>query len=353
MNNNGELTANKGTNKKTYSICVLPGDGIGPQVVEEAVNVIKALKVNFNFIYGDIGYSAYRNIGSSLPQETLDKVQRCDATLFGAVTTPPNIPNYSSPILKLRQHFNLYANIRPCKSMPISLSREKIDMIIVRENTEGLYSGCERVEDNGNKAVTERIITKKGSEQIIRYAFELAKKKGRKTVTVVHKANVLRETCGLFRKVALEIAKQYPEITHNELLVDTCAMQLIRAPEDFDIIVTTNLFGDILSDEASMLVGGLGLACSGNIGEQTAIFEPVHGSAPDIMGQNKANPMATILSAKMMLEYLGLEREAKVVEKAVMSTIIEGKTTPDLGGRLTTQEVTENIIKHINNNKGE
>lgn len=325
---------------KKYKICVLPGEGIGPEVTEEAVRVLKALPINFEFIYGDIGYETYKKFGNALPDETIEKVKNADATLFGAVTTPPNIPDYSSAILKLRKHFDLYVNLRPC-------ANDKINLVIVRENTEGMYSGVERIENNGNRAVTERIITRKGSERIIRYAFEFAKRKNFKKVTVVHKANILRETCGLFRKVALEIAKEFPGIEMQELFVDACAMQLIKNPEQFEVIVTTNLFGDILSDEASMLVGGLGLAYSGNIGDNAAVFEPVHGSAPKYVGTNKINPIAAILAAKLMLEHLGLEKYAEIIKNAVKKAINEKKVTTDLGGDLTTQQVTDNIIKNM------
>ncbi|MDD9954124.1 MAG: isocitrate/isopropylmalate dehydrogenase family protein [Candidatus Woesearchaeota archaeon] len=327
-------------------ICVLPGDGIGPEVTEEAVKILAALG-DFTFVYGDIGYDAYQQIGSSLPDETLQKIADADATLFGAVTTPPNIPNYESPILKLRQHFDLYVNLRPCKTLPIEISHEGIDMDIVRENTEGLYSRRERVEDNGDTAITERVITRKGSERIIRYAFELAKNNGRKTVTIVHKANVLRATCGLFREVALEVANDYPNIEMNEQIVDACAMQLIKNPGQFEVIVTTNLFGDILSDAASMLVGGLGVAYSGNIGEHAAVFEPVHGSAPKYVGTHNANPLATILAARLMLEHIGMDAEAKQLQTAIEQVLQDGNVTPDLGGSCTTQQVTEHILEAL------
>ncbi len=195
--------------------------------------------------------------------------------------------------------------------------------MIVRENTEDLYSGVERVEDNGNRAIGEMIITRRASERIARKAFELARAEGRHKVTIVHKANVLRQTCGLFRRAALEVASEYPEIQTEEMLVDTCAMELVRAPEQFEVIVTTNLFGDILSDEASMLVGGLGVACSGNIGSQAAVFEPVHGSAPDLVGKHKANPMATFLSAAMMLDHIGEAASARRLRQAVLDCIAQ------------------------------
>ena len=327
-----------------YRICLLPGDGIGPEVVAQAERVLQALGLDLNFDSGQIGFGAYQRLGSPLPEETLDKIRAADATLFGAVTTPPNIPGYFSPIIRLRQSLDLYANLRPCQSLPHPASRPGINLVVVRENTEDLYSGVERVEDNGNRAISEMIITRKASEKIIRRAFELAQTSGFKKVTVVHKANVLRETCGLFRRVALEIAPQFPAISMEEMLVDTCAMELIRDPGQFEVIVTTNLFGDILSDEASMLVGGLGVAYSGNVGSQAAVFEPVHGSAPRLVGQHKANPIATILSAVLMLEYLGDPASASRLRRAVIKAIRQGQTTEDLGGSLTTEAAADAII---------
>jgi homoisocitrate dehydrogenase len=217
-------------------------------------------------------------------------------------------------------------------------------MLLVRENTEGLYSGVERLEDDGNRAITERIITRKGSERIIRKAFDLARQTGRNKVHVVHKANVLRQTCGLFRTVALEVAKEYPEIEMLEMLVDTCAMELVRAPEQFEIIVTTNLFGDILSDEACMFVGGLGVAASGNIGTEAAVFEPVHGSAPPLVGTGKANPTATFLATAMMLEHIDETQSAARLRNAIEACIAAGQVTPDLGGTLTTSGMTNTVI---------
>ena len=332
---------------KTYHICLLPGDGIGPEVINEAARLLKALPLQAEFEYGDIGFAAYQKHGSPLPDATLETIRRSDATLFGAVTTPPNIAGYSSPIIRLRKTFDLYANLRPVHSFPHPSSRTHIDMLIVRENTEDLYMGVEHVEDGGNRAISEMIITRRGSERIIRKAFDLARQSGRKKVTVVHKANVLRETCGLFRKVAFEIAPQYPDLNMEEMLVDTCAMELVRAPEQFDVIVTTNLFGDILSDEASMLVGGLGVACSGNIGESAALFEPVHGSAPKLVGTQKANPIATFLSTAMMLEYLGETQLAQTLRQGVVRLFEANQLTEDLGGSLNTQQVTDSLIRGL------
>ena len=247
----------------------------------------------------------------------------------------------------MRQSLELYANLRPCKSIPHESSKSGIDMLIVRENTEGLYSGIERLEDEGNRAITERVITRKSSERIIRKAFDIARQRERKIVHVVHKANVLRQTCGLFRTVAFEIEKEYPNIKMHEMLVDTCAMELVRAPEQFDVIVTTNLFGDILSDEACMFVGGLGVAASGNIGANAAVFEPVHGSAPPLVGTGKANPIATFLAAAMMLDYLNEKESAERLQNAVETCIANNESTPDLGGSLTTSEVTKRVIGYL------
>ena len=330
---------------KTHRICLLPGDGIGPEVIAEAKRLLASLPIDIEWSEGAIGFGAYQRFGAPLPDETVAAVRAADATLFGAVTTPPDIPNYSSPIIRLRKTFDLYANIRPCRSIANPVSRPGIDMVIVRENTEDLYVGIERLEENGEKAIGEMVITRKGSERVARAAFDLARKRGYNKVTIVHKANVLRQTSGLFRRTALEVARDYPEIGADEMLVDSCAMELIRAPEQFQVIVTTNLFGDILSDEASMLVGGLGLACSGNIGVGAAVFEPVHGSAPKLVGTGSANPMATFLSAAMMLDYLGEDRLAERLKKAVDEAIRSGQTTVDLGGTLKTGAVTDCVIK--------
>ncbi|MBL8078308.1 MAG: isocitrate/isopropylmalate dehydrogenase family protein [Anaerolineales bacterium] len=330
-----------------HRICLLPGDGIGPEVIECAEQVLSALPLDLEFTRAEIGFGAYERLGTPLPDSTLEQIRLSSAALFGAVTTPPNLPGYFSPVVRMRQSLDLYANFRPCQSIPHSTSRPNIDMVIVRENTEGLYSGIERMEDDGNRAITERVITRKGSERIIRKAFDLARQTNRKSVHVVHKANVLRQTCGLFRSVAFEVAKEYPDITMNEMLVDTCAMELVRAPEQFEVIVTTNLFGDILSDEACMFVGGLGVASSGNIGTEAAVFEPVHGSAPPLAGTGKANPIATFLATAMMLDYLNEKESAERLRKAVRECIANKESTPDLDGALTTNQVTEKVIRKL------
>ncbi len=326
-----------------YKICLLPGDGIGPEVISSAQEVLTALPIQWDFIECGIGFGEYQRSGSPLPDSTIQEIRQADATLFGAVTTPLNIPNYFSPVVRMRQELELFANLRPCKSLPHVSSKPNIDLLIVRENTEGLYSGIERLEDDGNRAITERVITRKGSERIIRKALDIARQRERKIVHVVHKANVLRQTCGLFRMVALEVASEYPDIAAQEMLVDTCAMELVRAPEQFEVIVTTNLFGDILSDEACMFVGGLGVAASANIGADAAVFEPVHGSAPPLVGTGKANPIATFLATAMMLDHLGENESAERLRRAVQVCIANRESTPDLDGRLTTSEVTERV----------
>ena len=325
-----------------YKIAVIPGDGIGKTVVPEAVRVLESTGLKFDFQYMEVGYEVFKKVGTSVPEEVLSRIKETQACLFGATTTPVGVADYRSAVVTLRKALDLYANVRPAKSYPIRSSIKNVDLVIVRENTEGLYSGIEfELEDS---AFTLRMITKRASERIARFAFNLAMKR-RKRVTIVTKANVMRKTCGLFREVSLLVAKDYPEVEVNELFVDVAAMNLVLKPQVFDVIVTPNLFGDILSDEAAGLVGGLGLAPSANMGDNYALFEPVHGSAPDIAGKGIANPMATILSAKMMLDYLGESKWAERIENAVVTVLKEGKyLTPDLGGTSTTREVTEAII---------
>lgn len=325
-------------------ICVIGGDGIGPEVTAAAMEVLRAVEPSLRFTKARAGYSCYQDTGSPLPGETLEACRAADAVLFGAVTTPPNIPGYFSPILRLRQSLDLFACLRPVESNPLPGCRAGIDMMIVRENTEGLYSGQE--ECLGDTAITKRIITRAASERIVDYACGLARQRRRK-LTVVHKANVLRETCGLFRRTALEVAGRYPDVQVEEVLVDTMAMRLIKDPESFDVVVTTNLFGDILSDEAAMLVGGLGLADSGNIGKRWAVFEPVHGSAPDIAGKGTANPLAAISAAGMLLEHLGLSESARRVSEAVASLLRTGPLPADLGGTASTKEVLDGVLKNV------
>jgi methanogen homoisocitrate dehydrogenase len=328
-----------------YKICVIPGDGIGPEVISSTTKVLKSISEDFDLVYGEAGYNCYKNRGTPLPEETVQLCLDSDAVLFGAVTTPPGISDYFSPIVRLRKVLNLYANVRPYYSLPLNVSRKGIDLTVIRENTEDLYIGKERKVEGG--AVAERLITKEGSLNILKYAFDLAVKKGKQRVTVVHKANVLRLTDGLFLETARDLAKKYPQIIMEELIVDACAMKLIMQPEKFEILVTTNMFGDILSDEAAALIGGLGLASSANIGFQNALFEPVHGSAPDIAGQNKANPSAALLTLCLLLEYLGETEKSEKLKKAVLKMFEDNKLTTDLGGSMTTNQFTEGVIARI------
>ncbi|MGE0711252.1 MAG: isocitrate/isopropylmalate dehydrogenase family protein [Planctomycetota bacterium] len=328
-------------------LCVLGGDGIGPEVTAAALEVLQASGLAFQIEEAAIGFGAYQAVGKPFPDETAAALARADAALLGAVTTPPGIKGYRSPILEMRQRLGLYANLRPCASVPHPRSRPGIDLVIVRENSEGLYAGRERVEDGGDTAITERVITRQASARIVRFACERARGRPPRKLTIVHKANVLRETCGLFRRVALEVAAEFPGIEVEELLVDACAMDLLRRPEAFDVIVTTNLFGDILSDEASMLVGGLGLACSANVGARISVFEPVHGSAPDIAGRGRANPLAAIGSAALLLESLGELARAERVRAACRGALEAGETTPDLGGALDTAGATAAVVRRL------
>ena len=289
-------------------------------MVTEAVRVLESTGLEFDFQYMKVGYEVFKKVGTSVPEDVLSKIKETQACLFGATMTPVGVADYRSAVVTLRRALDLYANVRPTKSCPIRSSLKDVDLVIVRENTEGLYSGIEfELEDS---AFTLRMITRRASERIARFAFNLAMKRNRK-VTVVTKANVLRKSCGLFREVSLLVAKDYPEVEVNELFVDVAAMNLVMKPQVFDVILTSNLFGDILSDEAAGLVGGLGLASSANIGDDYALFEPVHGSAPDIAGKEIANPMAAILSTKMMLDYLGEDKWAEHVENAVVTVLKE------------------------------
>jgi homoisocitrate dehydrogenase len=329
-----------------YQICLIEGDGIGHEVVPAARRLLEATGLPFSFRSAEAGWNTFKKLGTALPEETVETVRWADAVLFGAVSSPLNpVEGYRSPIVALRREFRLYANLRPVISQPIRSSRSNINMIIVRENTEDLYSGRERTD--GNEAITERVITRQASERIARMAFRVATER-RGLVTIVHKANIMRATCGLFREVAYEVAKLYPAIAVEEMLVDTTALRLVTDPEHFDVILTTNLFGDILSDEAAGLVGGLGIAPSGNIGDSKALFEPVHGSAPDIAGTGRANPVATFLAAAMLLEYLGENDAAQRVRSAVDATLRSGLLTPDLDGKAFTKDIVLSVIGHLN-----
>ncbi len=320
-------------------IAVIPGDGIGKEVMEAAMKVLESLELPFEYEYYEAGDEAYEKYGKALPDETLEGCKNSDAILFGAAGETA-----ADVIVRLRQELETFANVRPAKAIKgVKCLYPGLDIVIVRENTECLYKGFEFEFDGVAEAV--RLITKRASERIARYAFELAKRERRKRVTALHKANVMKKTCGLFRDVCREVARSYPEIEFNEYYIDAACMYLVMDPFRFDVIVTTNMFGDIVSDLAAGLVGGLGLAPSANVGEKHAIFEPVHGAAFDIAGKGIANPTAMILTACMMLKHFGYVDEAKTVEEAVEEVIASGKTTPDLGGKLKTMEFTEEIIK--------
>ncbi|AGB04756.1 isocitrate/isopropylmalate dehydrogenase [Aciduliprofundum sp. MAR08-339] len=364
----------------SYKIAVLPGDGVGKEVIEAAMIVLDEIALDAEYLYGDIGWEFWRREGNPLPDRTVELLKQTDCALFGAITSKPKEEaqkelapelqgkglQYYSPIVKLRQMFDLYANVRPAKAYkgnPLNY-REGINITVFRENTEGLYSGVEyypvpeEIENafkthpryqkfiGVDKAISLRIISRKGAERIIRAAFEFAKENNLKNVTVAEKPNVLRETSGLFVRVAREIHKEYPEIEMWETNIDAQAMWLIKNPEKYDVIVTSNLFGDVLSDLASQLVGGLGFAASGNIGDNYAVFEPVHGSAPKYAGLYKVNPIATIRAVRMMLDYLGEKEKAARLERAIEIVVEEGKVrTYDMGGNASTLDMAREIAK--------
>jgi 3-isopropylmalate dehydrogenase len=325
-----------------YNIALMPGDGIGPEVVDATIKVMDALqaKADIQFEYKTymIGDAEKARSGTALPQETIDGVKAADASLFACVGETAK-----ETILPLRQMFNLYANLRPAKAYPgVPAVRPETDIMMIRENTEGIYKMIGH--RSPRSAFNVRIITWEASERIVRYAMDYAMKNSKKKVTVIHKANVLDYTDGLFLEAAREVAKDYPDIEYRELIVDAAAMWLVMYPESFEVIVTTNMFGDILSDVTAGLVGGLGMAPSGNVGDDICIFEPVHGSAPDIAGRGIANPSACMLSAAMMLEWLGEEDAAKMIEAAVLKVLKEGKVlTPDLKGKATTVEFADAV----------
>jgi homoisocitrate dehydrogenase len=333
------------------TICLIPGDGVGQEVVPAAAEVLGALGLGLEFVEAEAGFTCFEKHGSALPEATLAMVRQSEAVLFGATSSPSTIvPGYRSPILALRRELDLYANLRPVFSLPGEYSRPGIDMLIVRENSEGLYSGREHRE--GDTAIAERVITRRGSERIARVACEQAMKRaelrGRPAaLTIVHKANVLKLTDGLFRECALKVAADFPAITVKELLVDSAAMNLVKSPQAFDVLVTTNLFGDILSDEASALVGGLGVAPSANLGRGTPVFEPVHGSAPDIAGRGIANPVGALLSSALMLETLGEPQAATRLRQAVLDTLASGLRTADLGGAASTMQFTRGVCDRL------
>lgn len=330
-------------------ITVIPGDGIGPSIIESAIQILTHAGCNFEYEYADAGLVALEKHGELLPQATLDLIEKNKVSLKGPLTTPVG-GGFTSINVSLRKKFNLYANVRPVISFKGTRSRyDNIDIITVRENTEGMYSGAgQKRSDDNQSAEAMSIITRDGAERIVKFAFELARQEGRKKVTIIHKANILKSTSGLFLEVAREVAARYPDIQSEEMIVDAACMNLVMYPERFDVMVTTNLFGDILSDLCAGLVGGLGMAPGANIGDGAAIFEAVHGSAPDIAGKNIANPTSVILASIQMLEYLGMQDKAERIREAVRATIESGdRVTRDLGGTASTSEFTQSIIDRL------
>jgi len=332
------------------TIAVIPGDGIGPEIMSATLRVLDALDCGLTYEFVDAGMVALEKHGELLPQATLDKIAEHQVALKGPLTTPIG-DGFTSINVTLRRHFDLYANVRPAVSFPGTKSRyQNIDIITVRENTEGAYlSEGQTLSEDGETAISMIRNTRKGSSRIVRYAFELAVKKGRKKITAVHKANILKTSSGLFLNVAREIAKEYPQIEFNEMIVDNTCMQLVMKPEQFDVIVTTNLFGDILSDLCAGLVGGLGLAPGDNIGTNAAIFEAVHGSAPDIAGKGIANPCALLLAAADMLDYLDMVATGDRLRQVIRATVEldHAQVTPDLGGNGSTDSFADAIVKRI------
>lgn len=336
-----------------HKVTLIPGDGIGPSITEAAVHVLEATGVKFSWDRQTAGMTSYQAGKTPLPQEAIDSIRATRMAFKGPLTTPVGA-GFRSVNVALRQEFNLYANVRPAISFEGTRARfSNVNMVTIRENTEGLYSGIEHdILVEGQKVAAESIalITKVGSEKIIRFAFDYAKLHHRKKVTLVHKANILKATTGMFLEIGREVARDYPDIAFTDKIIDACAMQMVMEPAFFDVIVTTNLFGDILSDLAAGLVGGLGLTAGANIGKDAAIFEAVHGSAPDIAHKNIANPTALIIAGVNLLEHLDEYEAAHRVENAVREIIREGKTvTPDLNpdSHCGTQEMAEAIIRRL------
>ena len=360
-----------------YRIAWLPGDGIGPEVCDAARLVLDAAGFQADYLHGDIGWEFWRTEGDALPPRTLDLLANTDCAFFGAITSKPSgeavrelapeLQNrgltYRSPIVRMRQLLDLYVCLRPCRAFagnPLNY-RDGIDLVIFRENTEGMYIGVEFPQIPEalltvpaikalprDAAISIRSITRHASRRIVEAAFQYAVKNGRRKVTAVHKANVLRATCGVFLEAAREVAARYPDIEFDTANVDAMCMWLVKNPLNYDVIVTTNLFGDILSDLCSQLVGGMGFGYSGNIGEKYAVFEPTHGSAPKYAGQNKVNPLAAILAAKMMVEWLGEREIAGNIDGAVADVVQRGAVrTYDLGGSASTMDVARSVAEAV------
>jgi isocitrate dehydrogenase (NAD+) len=331
----------------SYTVTLIPGDGIGPEVTAAAVRVLNATGIDFEWETENAGASTVGSDGTALPKRVLDSVRKNRLALKGPTETPIGT-GHRSVNVELRKTLDLYANLRPVKTLPGVKSRyDGVDLVVVRENTEDLYSGLEHVVVPG---VVEsiKIITEKASSRIARFAFDYARKNGRKRVTAVHKANIMKLSDGLFLDCCRAVAKDHPEVKYDEIIVDNCCMQLVLDPTRFDMLLLENLYGDIVSDLCAGFIGGLGMAPGANIGETGAIFEAVHGSAPDIAGKNLANPMALILSSAMMLDHLGETEAGGRVREAVHATLRDGKVlTRDLGGSAGTSQIAEAIAARV------
>ncbi len=336
---------------RTHKIAVLPGEGIGPEVVDASLMVLDAVQkiepLRLEYLKGEAGFYCIEKYGTNLPQKTVEMLRGTAACLKGPMTTPEEPGSPRSVAVTLRAIFDLYANVRPARTLPnVTSLKPNIDMVVVRENTEGLYSGKE-FEAAPGVGVAMRVITRAASERVAKFALELAMKR-RKKLTYVHKGNILKITDGIFKQAIHDMAKAYPGVELEDLHIDIAAAQLIKRPESFDVIVTTNLFGDILSDEAAQVVGGMGVAAAANIGDRYGMFEPVHGSAPKYTGQNKVNPVATIEAVRLMLEYLGEKKAADRVGKATLKVLEEGRVlTYDLGGTAKTSDMGRAIAEKV------
>jgi isocitrate dehydrogenase (NAD+) len=329
-------------------VTLIPGDGIGPEIVESVKAIFKAAKTGIEWEEENAGQSALENKGELIPKSLLSSIEKNKTALKGPITTPVG-KGFKSVNIQLRQHFDLYSNLRPCKTIPGVITRyENVDLVIVRENTEGLYSGLEYYDERLEISDSVARITKKGCEKIVKSAFDYARLHNRKKVTIVHKANILKLAGSLLLKAGADISKEYPEIKLEDLIIDNTCMQLVTRPERLDVIVTTNLFGDILSDLCAGLVGGLGVVSGANVGKEISIFEAVHGSAPDIAGKGIANPTALLKSAIMMLNHMGDHAQATRIDKALDKTLsVQASCTGDLGGKSNTKQFTEKVIENL------
>ena len=327
-------------------VTLIKGDGIGPEISEAVVDIIEAAGAKIEWDIQTAGADIAEVEGTPLPQRVIDSIKRNKVALKAPITTPIG-KGFRSVNVQLRKELDLYANLRPCKNIPtVKTKFDNVDIVVVRENTEDLYAGIEEKTDE-NTAKSIKIITRDASIRIAKFAFDYAVKNNRREVCVVTKANICKLSDGLFLECAREVAQKYPQINFREILVDNCCMQLVQKPEQFDVLLLPNLYGDIVSDLTAGLIGGLGVAQSANIGLQASVFEAVHGSAPDIKGQDKANPMALLLSACEMLNFIGENKAAEKIQKALYKTLESGIKTADLGGNAKCSEFTNEIIKNL------